>query len=75
MILPKPLQRIYDVWMAFSKLIGKVMSPIILTILWIVGFGLYAVILKIVAVLRKPTPAPVTYWIDAEVPTDMQRQF
>ncbi len=49
MRVPTPLRRLYDAWMVFSKALGRVMSAILLTIFWIVGIGLYAVILKVVA--------------------------
>lgn len=66
MNLPFPLQVLWRGWTAFSHILGMIMSTIILTILWIVGFGLYAVILKIVtfpALFRK---VPDSYWINAK---------
>ncbi len=60
--------------MAFSHALGKVMSWIILTILWIVGFGTYAVIGKIAGVLRR-RPRPQTSWITVTDQGDFRRQF
>lgn len=74
--LPPPLSWIWSAWMKFSEIFGKIMSTIILTILWVVGFGLYAIALKIAA-LFKNKDIPTTYWLD--VPTDfegsMKHQF
>lgn len=61
MKLPPPFSWLYAGWMTFSYILGIVMSTIILTILWIVGFGLYAVVLKMVRFMRKESPKE-TYW-------------
>lgn len=58
MYLPPPFSWLYDAWMAFSKLLGMVMSKIILTVLWIVGFGIYGIIHKIVGLFVKKAEAP-----------------
>ena len=72
--LPRPLQRLYDLWEAFAHALGAVMSKVILTILWIIGFGPYAIIYKL---LRKRDSKKETYWIDVpkEVHTNMHQQF
>ena len=74
--LPAPLSWLWNGWMGLSKAIGAVMSRILLTILWIVGFGVYAIPMKIAAIFRKP-PAAGTYWRDVlpEPPENMARQF
>ncbi|TSC59231.1 MAG: hypothetical protein Greene041619_67 [Candidatus Peregrinibacteria bacterium Greene0416_19] len=76
MRLPPPLSWFYDAWMEFSHALGKLMSFIILTILWIVGFGIYAIIMKIVALVRRPQPT-ASFWIPATVETaeTMKRPF
>ncbi|TSC59480.1 MAG: hypothetical protein Greene041662_456 [Candidatus Peregrinibacteria bacterium Greene0416_62] len=75
MNLPAPLKKIYDAWMSFSHILGRIMSTILLTILWIIVFGLYAIVLKIVKLFSK-TPSKDTYWIDvSNESTDMQYQF
>jgi hypothetical protein len=53
------------------------MSFIILTVLWIVGFGIYAIILKIITFPKRFQKDPNTYWIDAEVSDidSMKHQF
>lgn len=77
MKLPPPISWFYDAWMEFSKALGMVMSKIILTILWIVGFGAYAVILKIIRLFVKKAETPGTYWIDVPptAPDDLHHQF
>jgi hypothetical protein len=75
MKLPAPLQKAYDVWMHFSHILGRIMSTILLTVLWVVVFGLYAVILKCMKLLRRDT-ASDTYWIDiSKESSDMRHQF
>jgi len=76
MKLPPPLNWLWKGWMAFSEVLGKIMSFILLTILWIIGFGLYAIVMKIGVLLRKEE-RKTSYWLD--VPTDfpdsMKHQF
>ena len=61
MYLPPPLRQIYDAWMGFSRAIGRVVSFVILTVLWIVGFGAYAIIGRLIR--KKPSGSPATYWL------------
>ena len=77
MKLPPPLSWLYNAWMAFSKVLGMVMSKIILTILWIVGFGIYGIIRKIGLLFVGKTEAPGTFWIDVPptAPDDLHHQF
>jgi hypothetical protein len=65
MKLPPPLSWLWDAWMAFSRVLGFVMSRIILTILWIVGFGIYGIILKVVGLFSKKESG-ASMWIDCE---------
>lgn len=66
MSLPFPLRALWRGWMAFSHVLGMIMSTIILTILWIVGFGIYAIILRIIQIPSFFRKTPETYWIDAK---------
>jgi hypothetical protein len=69
------LKKLYRGWMAFSHVLGRIMSTILLTILWVIVFGAYAIVLKIIRLFSK-TPPPNTYWIDVSKDnTDMQYQF
>ena len=76
MEIPKHLLPLYKGWMAFSHALGLVMSKILLTILWIVGFGIYAIPMKIATIFR-PKKSLATYWHDvpAEYPDSMRHQF
>lgn len=65
-MLRNPLSLLWNGWIAFSHALGIVMSTIILTILWIVGFGLYAVILRIVTLPSLFRKSPESYWIEAK---------
>jgi hypothetical protein len=75
MKLPPPLNWLYDGWMAFSKVLGRIMSFIILTILWITAFGIYSIIGKISAAMKKAPPD--RGWLDVPppLPDDLRRQF
>lgn len=65
-------------WMAFAHVLGWVNSRILLTLLYIVVIGPYAVV-KRVASLFQHRPSPVSYWIPKarEPPTleTMRRLF
>ncbi len=76
MRLPPPLSYLYSAWMAFSKVLGKVMSFLILTVLWVVGFGIYAIIIKL-GILFAAKKSSSTYWVDLPPPEpgNMRRQF
>ena len=65
MKLPPPLSWLWSAWMGFSHVLGLVMSKIILTILWLTAFTIYALILKVSGLFQK-TEKPATYWVDAE---------
>lgn len=65
MKLPPPLKQLYDLWMLFSKALGRVMSWILLTILWVTMFGVYAIVAKVIKLCTKKNSA-TTYWVDLE---------
>lgn len=64
MAIPSFLRPLWHGWMRFSHAVGLVMSTIILTILWIVGFGIYAIILRIVRIPKIFQKPAASYWID-----------
>jgi len=76
MTLPAPLRWLKEGWMAFSHVLGRIMSWIILTIVWIVLFGLYGIIMKVVLLFRSRRTSN-TYWVDPlpEVPDALTHQF
>ncbi|HLD08332.1 MAG TPA: hypothetical protein VJB60_04690 [Candidatus Peribacterales bacterium] len=63
MEVPLPLRFLWKGWMGFSHILGMVMSTIILTALWIVGFGIYAIILKIILLPSRFWKEPDSFWI------------
>ncbi len=73
---PFPLNYLWNAWMAFGRAVGKVMSAIILSILWLVAFGVYGIILRIAALVR-PAQQRATWWVDVRaLPGDsLRRQF
>jgi hypothetical protein len=77
MYLPPPIRQLYDAWMAFSHVLGRVMSFIILTVFWIVGIGSYAIVLKCIGWMHRDEPNPTSYWktIASDELSDMRRQF
>ncbi|MDA0375825.1 MAG: hypothetical protein O3A80_00750 [bacterium] len=72
-----PISWIYALWKKFSHVLGIVMSFLILTALWIVGFGTYAIVIRIITLPKRFAPKPDTYWINVEPTTveSMKRQF
>lgn len=72
-----PLSWIFSLWKKFSHILGIIMSFLILSILWIVGFGLYGIILKIITLPNKFKPEHESYWLDATPTTkeNMIHQF
>jgi hypothetical protein len=72
-----PISWIYALWKKFSHVLGIVMSFVILTILWIVGFGIYAIIMRVITLPKRFKPDPDSYWIDCEPTTieSMKHQF
>jgi len=77
---PATLHPLNRAWMGLGRLIGKVMSPIIMFVLFcitIVPFGL-AMQLRHDPLRRRPTETDETFWIVPEIkfgPSDMSRQF
>jgi hypothetical protein len=65
MRLPPPLSWLWQGWKAVSQVIGRVMSFIILTVLWVIGFGAYGIVLKVIGLFKKEEPKR-TYWVDLE---------
>ncbi len=63
MEIPFPLNELWQAWLAFGRAVGRVMSAMILTVLWLVGFGIYAIILKIARLFGKHEKQE-TYWIE-----------
>lgn len=72
-----PVNWIYAAWKKFAHGLGIVMSFLILTILWIVGFGIYAIVMKVITFPKRFKQEPDSYWIDCEPTTieSMKRQF
>lgn len=75
MQLPPWLQRVKDVWMKFSHALGMVMSRILLTILWIVVFGIYAIITRIVSLFTASQRKPQWHDVPPEFEGSMRHQF
>jgi hypothetical protein len=80
MIAPERLHLLNRTWMALGRLMGKVMSPIVMLVLFciaIVPFGL-AMQLKRDPLRRRQNATDRTYWTDPDVklgPNSMTHQF
>ena len=70
--LPKALQKAFDLWMKFAHALGYVMSRVILTILWIVVFGPYAIIWKLTHRQKKN---PDSYWIEIDKSVEQKLEY
>lgn len=77
---PATLNPLNRAWMEFGRLLGKVVSPVVMLVLFcttIVPFGLMMQ-LKRDPLRRRPTDADETFWIVPDIkfgPNDMNRQF
>lgn len=76
MYLPPPLNWLWKGWMAFSHVLGMIMSWIILTLLWITAFSIYGIILKVGGLFRSKAP-PKSEWVPAaeDFENSMKYQF
>lgn len=61
--------------MKISHAIGVVMSSIILTIVWVLVFGAYAIVLKIPSLFAKKAVQRTFWWDISEESSDFQHQF
>ena len=70
LIVPRALKLVYQLWMAMAFQMGRVMTSVILSVFYFIGFGIIALILRIVGkdpLDRKWTPGAKTYWRDRDV--------
>ena len=80
LLAPTLLHPLNRAWMGLGQLIGKIVSPIVMLVLFcvtIVPFGL-AMQLRHDPLRRRPTETDETFWIVPEIkfgPGDMTRQF
>jgi len=73
---PKYLQPFWRAWLAFSHALGRVMSFVIHTVLWLVFFSVYGIMLKVLYLFQSKKE-PKTYWVDPlpDVPDGIGVQF
>lgn len=76
------LKKISNYWMKFAALLGKINSVIILTIVFVVVVGLYALLRKGFVFLRslfKRSTLENSFWVDKKVRPatieELKRQF
>lgn len=76
MQIPTFLRGTARAWMAFSHLLGRIMSRIILTVFWLLCIGLYAVLWKFARLFTR-SPVIGSMWKDATPQTaaSMRYQF
>jgi len=74
MKLPRLLLFLWNMWLKIGHGTGQIMSTIILTILWIVGFGLYAIFWRIAHLIQKKTSAE-SFWIDSPESTAQNMHY
>lgn len=61
--LPLPFKMQHKAWEKFSHVLGLIMSKIILTLLWIVGFGPYAIVWRLAHLKSKKKDS---YWVEID---------
>lgn len=75
MKLPTPLKQLWSGWMAVSHAIGVVMSSILLTIVWVLVFGAYAIVMKIPSLFVRKTKPESFWWDVSNESSDFRHQF
>ena len=65
MRVPPPLSWLWEGWKLFSHAFGRMMSFLILTVLWVVGFGIYGIVIRTVLLFRKEEKKS-SHWVDLE---------
>ena len=70
------LQSLKEYYLEVIHPIGRVMSFLMLTFLWLAVFGIYAIITKLLRAIHVMKPAP-TGWVDCppEPPENVHFQF
>ncbi len=68
--------RLKKLWLRLNHALGFVLSSILLAVLWVTLFAVYAIALNIIRFFRHPRSAG-TYWIDVSEndQRNMCRQF
>ena len=78
LIVPVVLAPLESIWMKFSILVSKVMTPIIFTIVFFVAFAPFGIVmrlLKIDLLKRKIEPEAETYWNEVKEDSPGSRHF
>ncbi len=75
MKIPAPLKLLYDWWMKLSRAIGLVVSSVLLTVLWGIGFGAYAIAFKVMRLFTKKTQIQSTWVTPPEEESELSNQF
>lgn len=59
------LKKIYKYWLVFARFLGRVNGTIILTILFLVLFGVYSTSIRLKNLfLKKPSSKKQTFWLE-----------
>ena len=73
------LKILYKYWMSFASFVGHVNSKIIFTLLFIVVFGVYALVIRFFSIFKRQPIYKVSYWQKKKYiePTieNLRRQF
>jgi hypothetical protein len=79
LFMPKALGRLNRLWMMFGSLLNKVMEPVIMTVIFVVVFVPFGVMIRIFKpnlLSFKSDKSVKTYWLSRNnVGTDMKNQF
>ena len=76
MLLPPLLRRLWNAWKAVGHRIGIVMGFVLLSVLWITIFGIYALCRKCAGLLKRPSPL-ASYWqpVPPDYPNSLDHEF
>ncbi len=76
MRLPPPFRQLWSLWLAFSHALGRVMSVVLLTVLWVTVIGAYGICYKVIMLFRRRRESS-SLWvpIPEQGPEDLLQQF
>ena len=73
--LPTPFPQLHRAWTTFSHVLGTGVNYALLSIVWVLVFGPYALVYKCSHKKEEIDPSAKTYWKNAEKEQNLRHQF
>jgi hypothetical protein len=77
-LVPRMGRYVYVAWLGLGVALGKVTTPLLLGVVWLVLFVPLALVFRLVgrdALRRRPLAAGMSYWVAHEKPTTVRNYF